>query len=44
MTIAPGLGKQLIQVQGEVLGIQAQLTLKQVTRRAAADILGCRAP
>ena len=41
MAITPGLGEKLIQVQGEVLGIQAQLAFEHVARGATADIL-CR--
>ena len=36
--VVPGLGKQGVQVQDEVLGIQAQLALPEVAAEAAADV------
>ncbi|MCY1208440.1 hypothetical protein D9M72_200670 [compost metagenome] len=40
--VVPDLGEKMVEVQGEVVRIQAQFTLLQVAHQAAADILGRR--
>ena len=42
MAIAPGLGEQLIQMQGEIFAVQAQLALEHIARGTATDVLGSR--